>query len=199
VAVKIGDEIMEFSGFGEYFINGVNQVELPFGVANRAVTFEKISEIDYNYKVDLGFNSSLNIHTHNDIVSMSIKAGAAEGTAFYDWFETSAGLMGSILTGQSLARDGVTVLDDSAMGDEWQVRDFEPKLFQDPNREPQYPRKCHYPLPNAVQTRRRLGAAVSEEAAIEACAGWETEGARDRCLFDVIKTGDLGMASVGAY
>ncbi len=52
----------------------------------------------------------------------------------------------------------------------------------------------------ASQLRRRLleTSAVDEAAAEKACAHWGKEG-KDDCVFDVLTTGDLEMAVVGAY
>jgi hypothetical protein len=56
------------------------------------------------------------------------------------------------------------------------------------------------PLPAAKPSRlrRRLSeSSVTELAAEKACAHWG-EG-KDDCVFDVLTTGDLEMAVVGAY
>ncbi len=111
-----------------------------------------------------------------------------------------AGLMGECRSGHIIARDGKTVLDDAnAFGQEWQVLDTDPSLFQT-DRFPQYPTVCTMPPPmQASQLRRRLleSSSINQLAAKEACAHWG-EGQGD-CVFDVLTTGDLNMAKVGAY
>jgi hypothetical protein len=101
-----------------------------------------------------------------------------------------------------LARDGNTVLDDpNAFGQEWQVLDTEPSLFQT-LRLPQHPMECTLPPPvEASQLRRRLleTSSVNELDAEKACAQWGEGEGKDDCVFDVLTTGDLEMAMVGAY
>jgi hypothetical protein len=102
--------------------------------------------------------------------------------------------------GHMIARDGKTVIDDAyAFGQEWQFRNTEPILFQTV-RLPQRPQSCTMPTPvQASQLRRRLAetSSANELVAEEACAHWG-EG-KDDCVFDVLTTGDLEMAIVGAY
>ncbi len=65
---------------------------------------------------------------------------------------------------------------------------------------PQHPNVCILPSPKqASQLRRRLSATslADELAAEKACEHWG-EG-KDDCVFDVLATGDLDMAMVGAY
>jgi hypothetical protein len=108
-------------------------------------------------------------------------------------------MMGALERGVMLARDGNTVLaDHNTFGQEWQVLDTEPKLF-DTSRLPQHPQACTMPLPAQTSLlRRRLSESKGAELAAEkACAHWG-EG-KDDCVFDVLTTGDLEMAVVGAY
>jgi hypothetical protein len=109
--------------------------------------------------------------------------------------------MGDFGEGRRLGRDGQTVLEDViAFGQEWQVLDTEPTLFQTV-RFPQYPQKCTMPTPKTTKMlRRRLleMSSVDELAAEKACAHWGEQG-KDDCVFDVLTTGDLEMAVVGAY
>jgi Repulsive guidance molecule (RGM) C-terminus len=75
----------------------------------------------------------------------------------------------------------------------------DPKLFYSKDRHPQYPEQCLLPSPAAKEKRRRLSESISQEAAEEACSDWMTEDAKERCIFDVMATGDLSMATVGEY
>ena len=82
------------------------------------------------------------------------------------------------------------------MGQEWQVLDTEPSLFQT-KREPQYPQECTLPNPKKIaQFRRRLtDEAVTHEEAETACEHW---GDKKRlCIVDVLALNDLEMASAG--
>jgi hypothetical protein len=114
-------------------------------------------------------------------------------------FGDSVGLMGDFAFGRMVARDGKTVVTEpNTFGQEWQVLETEPSLFQS-LRLPQHPLECTLPPPvKASQLRRRLlKSPVDENAAEKACAHWG-EG-KDDCVFDVLTTGDLEMAMVGAY
>ena len=145
---------------------------------------------------------------HNFDVYVSSEAEHIVFKTFKDWvsvkvdrglkmhFADSSGLLGSFLTGEKMARDGVTVLDDPiAFGNEWQVLDSEPMLFESA-RSPQYPAECKLPL-MTEQTQRRLGETLAYEAAAKACSHWENK--QDQCIFDVMASGDLEVAEAGAF
>lgn len=194
-ALKLGDDILEVSGYGEFFVNGVESADVS-EISDFPFTHEMMSVHDHLFTIDLGDGASITVRTHNDIVGIGLNPAKRDIGL---WFSNSTGLMGDFETGALLARDGVTVLEDpNDMGQEWQVRDTDPKLFQDMERKPQFPEKCIMPSPNAKETRR-LGENISLEAAEKACSHWKTEDEKDQCIFDVLATGDLGMAAVGAF
>jgi hypothetical protein len=143
----------------------------------------------------LGGRERIKLKTYKDFVSVLIEQGQSKN------FGDSVGLMGDFGQGRMFARDGNTVLEDpNAFGQEWQVLETEPTLFQT-LRFPQHPMECTMPPSmEASQLRRRLleSSPVNELAAEEACAHWAGEG-KDDCVFDVLTTGDLEMAVVGAY
>jgi hypothetical protein len=123
-AIQIGGDILEVASFGEYKLNGISRVHMPTGVSDYFVTHKRPNKLDHEFVIDLGQGASLLIKTHKDIVSVTILGAAGEGYDFDKWFTNSKGLMGSYETGEMLARDGVTVLNDpNAFGQEWQVRD----------------------------------------------------------------------------
>jgi hypothetical protein len=145
--------------------------------------------------VHLGGRELLKLKTYKDFVSVLIEQG------HHKHFGDSAGLMGDFRMGHTIARDGKTVIDDvNTFGQEWQVRDTEPSLFHTV-RLPQHPQQeCTLPPPmQASQLRRRLSesSSVDQLAAEKACEHWG-EG-KDDCVFDVLTTGDLEMAVMGAY
>jgi hypothetical protein len=143
--------------------------------------------------VDLGDDEHVLIKVFKDFVSVMFDS------ARFKHFGDSVGIMGGFEKGRMLARNGGTVLDDpNEFGQEWQVLDSEPKLFQT-NRLPQHPQVCAMPPPKLVsQVRRRLSESTTDEVAAEkACAHWSK--GKDDCIFDVLATGDLEMAIGGAY
>jgi hypothetical protein len=123
-AIQIGGDILEVASFGQYKLNGISRVDMPSGVSDYFVTHKNPNKLDHEYVIDLGQGASLLIKTHKDIVSVTVLGAAGEGYDFDKWFTNSTGLMGSYETGEMLARDGVTILNDpNAFGQEWQVRD----------------------------------------------------------------------------
>jgi hypothetical protein len=95
-----------------------------------------------------------------------------------------------------VARDGKTIMNDAnAFGQEWQVLDSEPKLFQ-LARFPQHPTGCTMPPPmQTSQLRRRLSESSVDELAAEKDGEHWGEG-KDDFVFDVLTTGDLEMAMI---
>jgi hypothetical protein len=145
------------------------------------------SDRQHTFEVHLGGRERIKLKTYKDFVSVLIEQGKSEH------FLNSVGLMGDF--------GGQTVLDDvDAFGQEWQVLATEPTLFQTV-RFPQHPQKCTMPTPKTTDMlRRRLleTSSVDELAAEKACEHWGDQG-KDDCVFDVLTTGDLEMAVVGAY
>jgi hypothetical protein len=191
--LRIGTDILEVGSQGVYYLNGVVGAELPDEFSGFAFTHSQPSEKQHVFEVYLGGRERVKVKTYKDFVSVLIEQ--AERKNFGD----SVGLMGDYGEGRMLARDGQTILDDAnTFGQEWQVLESEATLFQR-LRLPQHPMKCTLPPPvNASQLRRRLlESSVDELTAEKACEHWG-EG-KDDCVFDVLTTGDLGMAMAGAY
>lgn len=114
------------------------------------------------------------------------------------YFEGSSGLLGEFPTGAMLSRDGKREIEDpNEFGQEWQVRDSEPMLFESATA-PQYPAKCNLPAAAALQASRRLGETVARDAAEKACAHWD-KALIEACILDVMTSGDIEMAETGGY
>jgi cysteine-rich repeat protein len=195
-ALRIGKDLLEVESQGVYWLNGVLNADLPVKFSGFALSHTQPTGKQHVFDVNLGDRESIKIKTYKDFVSVSVEQGQDEH------FGKSVGLMGDFGMGHMLARDGKTIMDNAiAYGQEWQVRDTEPSLFQN-LRFPQHPDACTMPTPvqaKASQRRRRLSESSSDAqvAAEKACAHWG-EG-KDDCVFDVLTTGDLEMAMVGAY
>ena len=97
-------------------------------------------------------------------------------------------------TGAMHGRNGTVISDPNEFGNEWQVLDTEPMLFQTV-RAPQYPAKCI--MPSATKTSRRLGESIAEKVAMKACEHWGDQ--KDQCVYDVMALGDLEIAEAGAF
>jgi hypothetical protein len=191
-ALRIGTDVLEVESKGVYFLNGVAGADLS-EISGFPLTHTQVNDHQHEFVVDLGGRERLKIKTFKDLVSVLIEDG--KGKHFGD----SVGLMGDFEMGRMLARDGETVLDEpNAFGQDWQVLDAEPKLFQT-NRFPQHPNVCTMPTPvQTSQLRRRLSESTKDELAAEnACAHWGD--GKDDCVFDVLATGDLELAQAGSY
>jgi hypothetical protein len=194
-ALRIGTDVLEVASRGIYYLNGVAGANMPNEISGFSVTHTQPSDDLHVFDVKLYNNGHerIKIKTYRDFVSVWVEKG--KGIHFGD----SVGLMGDFSMGQMLARDGKTVIDDpNAFGQEWQVLDREPTLFQTV-RFPQHPQVCTLPTPKQTSAlRRRLSeSTVDDLAAEEACAQWGK--GKEACIYDVLMTGDLGMAAVGAY
>jgi hypothetical protein len=193
-ALRIGSNLLEVESQGIYYLNGVNGAELPSELSGFKFLHTQPTAKQHVFEVHLGGLERIKVKTYKDFVSVWIEQGHQEH------FADSVGLMGDFTYGVQLSRDGKTVVTDAnVFGQEWQVCDTDPTLFQTA-RFPQYPQKCTLPSAKATSMlRRRLSESSVEElaAAKKACEHWG-EG-KDDCVFDVLATGDLEMAMVGAY
>jgi hypothetical protein len=194
-ALRIGTDVLEVASQGIYYLNGVLGADMPNTLSGFHIAHSQPNVYMHTFSVDLGIGESIKLKTYKDFVS--VKVTGAQSTDFGD----SVGLMGAF--GEDdlrLARDGTTVLGDhNAFGLEWQVLDTEPKLFQN-ERLPQHPMECVMPstAQTATQSRRLSETSTADELAAEkACAQWGA--GKDDCVFDVLTTGDLEMAMMGAY
>jgi hypothetical protein len=156
-ALRIGDDILEVSSFGEYILNGVDSATRPNTMSGFVVSHEQPDAKQHSFVVDLTDGNVVKLSAFKDIVS--IKIGTKKGPygpRFIHWFANSSGMMGSFVDGQWLAQNGQTSLTDPmAFGQEWQVRDVDPQLFGT-LRAPQFPEKCKFPVANEETSRRRL-------------------------------------------
>ena len=81
-----------------------------------------------------------------------------------------------------------------------QVRpEEEAQLFQSNDIVPQYPEQCRMPDLGA-QARRLAESPVSQEEAEGACSHLDhSEQLKKLCVYDVLMTGEMGIASAGTY
>jgi hypothetical protein len=192
-ALRMGKHLLEVQSRGVYYLNGVAGADLPSEFGGFEFLHTRPTDKQHVFEVHLGGRQRIKVKTYKDFVSVLFEQAELKH------FGKSVGLMGDFGTGRMISRDGKSVIDDAnAFGQEWQVLDTEPSLFQTV-RFPQHPTACTMPTPvQASQLRRRLSESpVDELAAEKACEHWG-EG-KDDCVFDVLTTGDLEMAMVGAY
>jgi hypothetical protein len=121
------------------------------------------------------------ISSFKEFVRVDVENGSNES------FGNTVGMLGEFATGKTLARDGITELDDfSMLGNEWQVLPDENMLFHDISK-PQFPEKCIEPGESSI----------TEAQAEAACASIEDPLDRKDCVYDILTTQDISM--VGAY
>ena len=197
-ALQIGSDILELgSRKGKYLLNGKladpakDNMIAGFPIKYSQDSTKKLPSVTLD--VELGEGEIIRFRQLRNIVSVYIVGPKR------DDFEAGVGLVGSFLTGSMLARDGKTVIaDPNAFGQEWQVLDTDPQLFQ-VIRAPQYPQKCTMPSVVAEESRRRrLEAGLTDEEAQLACAGL-SEDAYNDCMYDVIMSGDVRLAEAYVY
>lgn len=192
-AIKIGNDILEVSGYGQHALNGISNIDMPAEISGHFANHTIISEHEHEFYIDLGDDRHFTVKVFKDMVSFSFHLHGSD-----EEFGETVGLLGHWKTGARLARDGTTVLSDpNEFGQEWQVLDTEPNLFMAVHG-PQYPTKCVMPDP-VERASRRLEASVSVEDAEMACDHIKQEDIRDMCVFDVISTSDISVAQSGVY
>ncbi|CAB9514053.1 Peroxidase, family 2 [Seminavis robusta] len=206
-AIRIGDDTLQVSSWGEYAVNGVHgarnttaklrqgrkqqqQQQQILLLGGQYPIYHKVtSPKTHVFDVMLGKGQNITFKILKDMVTIQIRHATVED------FGEVMGVLGDF-HGSMLARDGVTDFsgDINAMGQEWQVRADEPKLFQTA-RAPQYPDKCAFPH-IAKKTGRWLGEAISEDEAQTACAHLKKDDAHEfeNCVYDVMATNDLDQA-----
>ncbi|CAB9518248.1 expressed unknown protein [Seminavis robusta] len=189
-AVQIGDSVLEVGEYGNYMLDGVSNAELEKMDDKYPVTHKKVNSKQHIFTVELGEGKQIIIQSFKDLVSVKTVGASPEE------YRGSQGLLGEFGTGKWMSRNGTVMADADAFGNEWQVLETEPKLFQT-NRFPQHPVKCSMPGPER-EGRRRLGeSTISMEAAEKVCEHWGD--LKDQCVYDVMAAEDLELAEAGAF
>jgi len=198
-SVRIGSDVLEVVSTGQHLFNGIEGAQLPLQLSGNPVT-KNVEEIcrdsngkkncSYmmNFDVTLGNKDQIRIKVASNMVHVDVK-----GT--HENFSGSSGLMGTYPAKHhgKISRDGINYIQDSdKFAEEWQVFETEAKLFQE-SRYPQHPEKC-IPAIKARNLRSDKVKSQQRNTAEEACAHvrgpeWEF------CIFDVLATGDYGMAT----
>lgn len=202
-AIRIGDDILEVKGSADpdgidshYWFNFEYQGTISslggFPVKTRRGSNKQHRRA---FEIDLGSiypNQLIVISTFKEFVRVDFENGTEES------FGGTFGMLGNFTTGETLARDGITVLDDFwELGNEWQVLPLDEMLFHSVEH-PQFPKKCLEPEDPRGQRRRRLGeSSVTEHRAEVACSILENPDDRKDCVYDVLATQDIDM--VGAF
>jgi hypothetical protein len=204
-AIRIGDDILEIEGSADpvlteannhYWINFEYQGELTtLGGFPVKYHLKDMHQSKRWFEIDLSSKypgQKIVISTWREFVRVDFLKGGQ------DAFGNTVGMLGDYKTGKTLARDGVTVMDDfNTYGNEWQVLPVDDMLFH-AIEQPQFPQGCILPENPRGERRRRLGEiTVTEEQAEAACAFIVDPLDRKDCIYDILATQDLDM--VGVY
>ena len=186
-AIRIGDNVLEVASFGDYAWNGISAADMndvDDDLTGIKIVHSNPNPKTHQFDIMIGPKTNITIGTFKDLVSVKF-VGAS-----MDLFGDGVGLMGAFVDGAMLGRDGITLMEDdiNAFGQEWQVREDEPKLFR-VARSPQAPmEQCKLPSVDAKEGRRRLGETVARSAAERACSHF-SGAAFENCVFDVMAIG----------
>ena len=202
VALSIGDSLMEVASWGQLYLDGISldpQQDDLFTTAKAQfagypLTYHTDGRKTHAFVIQIDDHNNITLNTFKDFVNVHVHTNRLGG---------SVGLMGDFKTGQSLGRDGVTVLQDpDVFGQEWQVLDSEPKLFL-VSRSPQLPHeKCRLPQNQTVAHKPLdmvddLDSSFLRQAAEKACREWAQQQNLEACMLDVMVTGDLDVVQAG--
>eukprot|EP00980_Cylindrotheca_fusiformis_P005197 scaffold1113_cov77-Cylindrotheca_fusiformis.AAC.3 len=205
--IRIGDDILEIEGTvdsplteenNHYWFNFEYQGKLNtiggFPIKyflKDAINAKRWFEIDLSSKYP---GQKIVVSSYKEFVKVDYQGATVESVG------NAVGMLGNFHTGDFLARDGVTKLDDyTEYGNEWQVLPHDDNfLFHDVTK-PQFPEKCIEPEDPRGERRRhrRLDESlITEEQAEAACASLADPLDRKDCVYDILATQDIGMAGV---
>jgi len=207
VAIRIGSDILELQGSADpedysfhYWINYEYQAEIDtlggFPIKGHS---KKVHSHKNKFEIDLSsaFTSSegptkILVSSFKEFLKVEFENASEEA------FGNTIGLLGDFKNGKTLARDGVTVLDDfTELGQEWQVVPADGHIFHESSK-PQFPELCIEPEdPRGERARRLEESSISEEQAETACAQLKDPVDRKDCVYDILATQDMDM--VGAF
>ena len=201
-AIRIGDDILEIEGSPDledreihYWFNFQYQAEttsiggFPLKSTTNGVQ-KRFYEIDLSSKYP---GQKILLKSFREWVAIEFQGSSEEA------YGNTVGMLGDYKTGKTLARDGVTAMDDFIdFGNEWQVLPSDDMLFHDIAM-PQFPKRCIVPEDPHGDRRRRLEeSTVSVEDAEAACRKVLTNSLDIKdCVYDLLATQNLEM--VGAF
>jgi len=201
-AIRIGNDVLEVEGKSDpeefdtsYWFNLEYKGEatsiggFPLTIHDNKVS-KSYFEIDLSSKYP---GQKIVIATYREFVRVDFQGATAEA------FGNTVGMLGDFKTGELLARDGVTSIDEfMEFGNEWQVLPADYMLFHDQSH-PQFPKRCIQPEDPQGERKRRLSESTISVEAAEAVCSKTLGNALDikDCVYDVLATQDLDM--VGAF
>ena len=223
-AVQMGNTVLEVSANdGSLLVDGSSQVfanDAAEESGTDVLSFAGGYTLERSTKGKRGLITVFDINLGDENKKISIRCNTKSMMLFVDvtgYFEDSEGLLGAPVGGSeglgsrpNAAGDRFDMTENwNSYGEEWQVLDTEPNLFQE-KRFPQYPQGCVYETTsfkkNKRMLRRRLLSDSVDEAALEmkarkACAKSSGDDTimNQFCFHDVMATGDLELSEDPFY
>ena len=207
-AIQLGDETMEIQANPEsdewLWVNGK---AISVGAQTGKWYETEIAGYVLRYKESSASVREASIYFKGHVERIVFKTFKSFVRVDVDWesspehYKGSVGLLGSFdLNGLRVGRDGETpIMNNNEFGQEWQVSDSDPALFHS-YEGAVVNQKCvmppAYSADKAAKVKRRLRASnMTENDAAKACDHLHDPEEIKACVFDVIATQDLSMAS----
>jgi len=194
--LQVGDESLEVMGDihkNLYWINkkqgkDTNKEGIVGEINGYEIKYQKMNSKQHEFIIYV-VGASITMRTYKNFVHVGV-SDAKESS-----FGSSKGLLGAYGNGQLICRNGSKTFENTdEFGQEWQVLPGDGSWFHEVEG-PQAPQKCQIPLTTNI--RRRLAeSSVGEQDAKLSCAHVDPD-VFEMCVFDVMATGDNGVA--GAY
>lgn len=201
-AIRIGTDIIELEGSSDsndqsirYWYNMEFQADNAKTLGGFPMTIRRIYSMMTKVEIDLSSKYpgvTMEMSTYKEFIKVEVKGATEEA------FGNAVGLLGDFKTGKTLARDGVTELQDwNEFGNEWQITPTDVMLFHS-TEEPQFPEMYIVPEDPRGDCCRRLSELnVTMEQAEKAFSGLNDPLDIKDCIYDILASQDIGMA--GAF
>jgi len=203
-AIRIGNDFLEIEGSAmeydsetHYWFNYEYQAEVTEFAGFPVTMFAQQGTRVHKNRIEIDLSSKypgqkIVLSTYKEFVKVQFINSSDKA------YGNTVGMMGDYKTGKTLARDGISKINDFIeYGREWQVLPADGKLFRHASK-PQFPELCIEPEdPRGDRKRRLAESTIAIEDAEAACSGLKDELDRKDCVYDVMATQDMDM--VGAY
>jgi hypothetical protein len=205
-ALKIGSDVLELVNDGTYYFNGRSDINLyDVKMADKYPIEYKVEMIDIENEEENGQINTvqepkviITIDLGNDHDNKSIQ--------FQLWkhminvnvdvhLDDTEGMLGIRNKSGMIGRDRETIIvSANEMGFQWQVQDYEPKLFHT-GQAPQFPQQCMLPTVDGKSQRRLQKVSEKRANAAKDACGYLPADIVPFCINDVILTGDISLAN----
>jgi len=191
-AISINGQVMEIKRNQKFWVNGESLNEPPAYFAGYPMLSLKDRKWCHWKHCSGAVIQLLDLGSDGHIVFTIWKGYIYVHVSARDGFWESTGILGKRGVSGMFSRNNVELFDSKVYAEEWQVRDYEKKLFMQ-DRYPQHPQPC-IPPPDRNSRRMPEYDASLRRRASDACSEL-SRGSRDSCIFDVWATEDFDLIS----